>query len=128
MIYLLMVLYSPVLCVFLITFCIPVLYVSVKIVKLIFCLTILLLMLSNVSTFFFFLLYLYYTRSIYREAIITTKSKINSEVTYKWWLKTQKFKTYIILGNYSYYWILIKCIYFFFFFIISILHPWTIYL
>jgi hypothetical protein len=28
---------------------------------------------------------------------------MNSEVTYKWWLKTQKCEIYIILGNYNYY-------------------------
>jgi hypothetical protein len=36
---------------------------------------------------------------------ITLISKMKWEVTYKWWLKTQKFETYIILWNYSYYWI-----------------------
>ena len=47
--------------------------------------------------------YIKYNKSIYREAIVISKMK--SEVIYKWWLKSQKFETYIILGNYSYYWI-----------------------
>ena len=49
--------------------------------------------------------YIKYNKSTYREAIVITNLKKNSEVIYKWWLKTQKFETYIILGNYSYYWI-----------------------
>ena len=33
------------------------------------------------------------------------KTKMNSEIISKWWLKIQKFETYMILWNYCYYWI-----------------------
>jgi hypothetical protein len=41
--------------------------------------------------------------TVYREAINSYHKfqKMNSEVTYKWWLKTRKFETYMILWNYS---------------------------
>jgi hypothetical protein len=43
--------------------------------------------------------YIKYNKSIYREVIVLTNLKNYSEVTYKWWLKTQKFETYIPVNN-----------------------------
>ena len=49
--------------------------------------------------------YIKYKNSTYREAIVITNLQNELRSNIQMMIKNQKFETYIILGNYSYYWI-----------------------